>query len=219
MTNPDFKAIRKEYEDHGIDHASLPDCPMTLFRQWYSEAEKHQPAEWFEANAMAVATCDTQGRVSNRIVLLKGIEDRGIRFFTSYDSLKGQQLAENPMIAATFHWPYLGRQVRLEGRVEKTSREISQEYFHERPRGSQLSAAVSPQSHVIASRQDLKAMSQSLDEQYQGQPIPLPENWGGYLIVVERFEFWQGRPDRCHDRAIYRRGTESESWVREVIAP
>lgn len=215
---PDFQAIRKEYEDSGIDEAGLPREPMELFRQWYDAAQQNQPAAWMEPNAMAIATSDSSGLVTNRIVLMKGIEDSGIRFFTNYESRKGQQMADNPNVAAAFHWPHLGRQIRLEGKVQKTSREVSEAYFHSRPRGSQISAAVSPQSVTVGSRDQLKKLSQKLDEKYAGQAIPLPENWGGYLIVVERFEFWQGRPDRCHDRIVYRRQSTAD-WVRERIAP
>ena len=178
---PDFQAIRKEYEDAGIDDASLPSVPMEMFRQWYEVAQQHQPAPWMESNAMAIATSDSSGIVTNRIVLLKGIEDSGVRFFTNYDSRKGKQMAENPNVAVAFHWSYLGRQVRMEGKVEKTSREVSESYFHSRPRGSQISAAVSPQSVAVESREQLKAMSKELEEKYAGQAIPFAGKLGWLL--------------------------------------
>lgn len=190
---------------------------MELFSLWYQAAQDHQPATWSEPNAMALATCGSQGIVSCRIVLLKGVTDEGIQFFTNYDSQKGKQIRENAKVAATFHWDYLGRQLRLQGTAEPTDRATSETYFHSRPRGSQLSAAISPQSQIVESRQALKQKAAELDQQLADQPVPLPENWGGYLIRPTRFEFWQGRPDRCHDRAIYR--LEQGTWVREQIAP
>lgn len=216
-TNIDFQAVRKEYEDAGIDQDSLPDAPMDFFRNWYQAAQEYQPAAWSEPNAMTLATSDLQGRVSCRIVLLKGITETGIQFFTNYDSDKGQQISANANVAVAFHWDYLGRQVRIEGVAEKTDRQVSETYFHSRPRGSQLSAAVSPQSQVVASREQLKQQAERLDQELNGKPVPLPENWGGYLIQPQRFEFWQGRPDRCHDRAVYRKA--GDGWVRERIAP
>ncbi|MEL7496103.1 MAG: pyridoxamine 5'-phosphate oxidase [Planctomycetota bacterium] len=214
----DYAAIRKEYEEAGISHDQLPNDPMELFRQWYQNAVEHQPADWSEPNAMALATSDSAGNVSNRIVLLKGITDVGVQFFTHYDSQKGTQIAANPKAAATFHWAYLGRQVRVVGAVEKTSREVSEEYFHSRPRGAQLSAAVSPQSSPIPSRAELQQQAKLLNEQLNGQPVPLPERWGGFLIIATRIEFWQGRPDRCHDRAVYLK-QEDGQWDRLRIAP
>jgi pyridoxamine 5'-phosphate oxidase len=135
--------------------------------------------------------------------LLKSIEDDGLRFFTNYESTKGQQLSANPRAAVALHWPYLGRQIRVEGQVEKTSREVSEAYFHSRPRGSQLGAAASQQSAVIESRSDLDQQRNRLDFQFKDQPIPLPDNWGGYLLKPSLIEFWQGRLDRLHDRIVY----------------
>ena len=213
----DFRAVRKEYEDSGLDHQSLPQDPMKLFLQWYQSAQECQPGPWAEPNAMSLATSELDGSVSCRIVLLKGVTDAGIQFFTNYDSQKGQQIAANKKVAATFHWDYLGRQVRIEGTAEKTDRQTSEEYFHSRPRASQLSAAVSPQSKVIESRETLKSQAQQLDNQLAGAPVPLPENWGGYLIIPHHVEFWQGRPDRCHDRAVYRK--QEMQWIIDRIAP
>jgi pyridoxamine 5'-phosphate oxidase len=212
----DFHAIRKEYENRGIDESSLPENPVNLFRDWYELAVEKCPGKWMEPNVMALATSDGQGNVSNRYVLLKHISEEGITFFTNYDSAKGQQIAENPRVAVAFHWPYLGRQIRIVGSVEKTSREVSEEYFHSRPRGSQVGAAASEQSQPVASRKDLDDVRNDLTKQLEGKPIPLPENWGGYLLKPTAFEFWQGRLDRLHDRIEYRLG---EAWKRSRLSP
>jgi pyridoxamine-phosphate oxidase len=213
----DFQAIRKEYENQGIDEALLPENPIELFRSWYEVAVAKSPGKWMEPNVMSLATSDMTGHVTNRYVLLKHIEDNGIQFFTNYDSTKGKQLAENPQCSVAFHWPYLGRQVRMEGKVEKTSRDVSEKYFHSRPRGSQIGAAASLQSSEVESRKYLDDQRQKLTEKYEGQAIPLPENWGGYLIVPARIEFWQGRLDRLHDRVVYR--ANNEGWTRCRLSP
>jgi pyridoxamine 5'-phosphate oxidase len=212
----DFQAIRKEYENTGIDERLLPDDPIQLFRAWYELAVKNCPGRWLEPNVMSLATSSPSGDVTNRYVLMKDIADDGIHFFTNYDSAKGRQLKANPKAAVAFHWPYLGRQVRFEGTVEKTTREMSEEYFHSRTRGAQLSAAVSPQSKEVDSREELDEARTRLDEQYGGQPVPLPENWGGYLLKPNRIEFWQGRLDRLHDRILYR---WEDQWHRCRLSP
>ena len=212
-----FHQIRKEYQAQGIDEQALPEDPMQLFRQWYASATENAPGEWAEANAMSVATSDLTGRVSNRYVLMKGIDDNGIRFYTNYDSHKGQQIADNPHAAAAFHWAYLGRQIRLEGKIEKTSREDSANYFKSRPRGSQLGADASPQSSPVESWQSLAQRQAELEKQFEGQDIPLPENWGGYRIIPTRIEFWQGRLNRLHDRIVYEPTDSGWRWFR--IAP
>lgn len=213
----DFHDIRKEYENQGIDESSLPESPIELFRQWYALAVEKSPGKWLEPNAMSLATSDGAGNVSNRYVLLKQIEDDGIQFFTNYDSEKGQQIDANPSCAVAFHWPYLGRQVRVVGAVEKTSREVSEAYFHSRPRGSQIGAAASLQSSKVESREWLDQQRQKLGQEYDGQLVPLPSNWGGYLIRANRFEFWQGRLDRLHDRIVYEFG--KDKWQRCRLSP
>ena len=213
----DFQAIRKEYENRGIHESDLMDDPFELFRQWYALAVDKCPGRWLEPNVMALGTSDLEGNVSNRYVLMKSIEDDGIQFFTNYDSHKAQQLASNSKCAVALHWPYLGRQVRIEGTTSKTSRENSEAYFHSRPRGSQLGAAVSKQSAMIDSRETLELQKKKLDQQFKDQPIPLPENWGGYLIKPSRFEFWQGRLDRLHDRVVFE--LANGSWKRCLLAP
>ena len=214
----DFHEIRKEYENQGIDESSLSENPLELFRQWYELAVDKAPGKWLEPNAMSLATSDGSGNISNRYVLMKKIEEDGIQFFTNYDSQKGKQLESNASCAVAFHWPYLGRQVRIEGSVEKTSKEISQAYFHSRPRGSQIGAAASLQSSVVESRELLDHQRQKLGEKYDGQPVPLPDNWGGYLIRASRFEFWQGRLDRLHDRIVYQLEADG-AWNRCRLSP
>ena len=212
-----FQALRKEYQTHGIDDASLHADPIEQFRAWFDAAAKASPGDWFEANAMTIATSDGHGHVTARIVLMKGIEDGGIRFYTNYDSTKGQQLANNPRASVVFNWPHQGRQVRVEGTVEKTSREVSEAYFHSRPRGAQLGAVVSKQSSVVESRGQLDAARTRLDEELAGQAVPLPDNWGGYLVTPTRVEFWQGRLDRLHDRLVYE--SAGDRWNRFRISP
>jgi pyridoxamine 5'-phosphate oxidase len=213
-----FHQIRKEYANQGIDESQLPAQPMDLFRQWYQAAEENQPDDWVEANAMSLATSDKSGRVSNRYVLLKGIDDNGIRLYTNYDSDKGQQIASNPHASAAFHWAYIGRQVRLEGSVEKTGRSDSEQYFHSRPRGSQIGAAVSAQSSKLENRDELEQKKIEIEAKFDGQPIPLPDNWGGYRIVANRIEFWQGRANRMHDRIVYELSKDG-SWKHFRISP
>ena len=148
---------------------------------------------------------------------MKQIEDEGIQFFTNYESQKGKQLGANANCAVAFHWPYLGRQVRIQGAVEKTTREVSEAYFHSRPRGSQIGAAASQQSSQVDTRELLDQQRRKLDKQYDGQTVPLPENWGGYLIRPSRFEFWQGRLDRLHDRIVFE--SQDGHWVRFRLSP
>ena len=213
----DFQKIRKEYENEGIHEQDLSPDPLIQFRAWCAEAEGHCPGRWFEPNGMALATTDLDGNVTVRWVLLKGICDEGIRFFTNYDSLKGKQLAVNPKAAVAIHWPYLGRQVRIEGVTEKTTRVVSEEYFHSRPRGSQLSALASRQSRPVATRKELDTQLQELANNLDGQQVPLPEDWGGYLLKPNRLEFWQGRLDRLHDRIVYE--LNGERWKIQRLSP
>lgn len=214
----DFKQLRKEYESQGIDDASLDADPVVTFGNWLQIATDNSPGAWFETNAMTLATAGADGVVSSRTVLLKGVDADSIRFYTNYGSTKGKQLGENPNASATFHWAYLGRQVHLVGAVAKTSRDDSETYFHSRPRGSQLGALTSQQSSRIESREQLEKIRAELEVKYADQPIPLPENWGGYALTPTRIEFWQGRLDRMHDRVVYQKGDRGD-WDRFRVAP
>lgn len=214
----DFQAIRKEYEDQGLDAKQLGNDPMAALSYWMQVATDKCPGRWFEPNAMSLATSDLKGNVTVRVVLLKGIHADGVQFFTNYDSIKGKQLAENPRAAVVLHWPYLGRQVRIEGVTEKTSRSTSEEYFHTRPVGAQLSASVSRQSTLLPSRAELEQQKNLLATVVADGPVPLPDDWGGYLLRPDRFEFWQGRSDRLHARVVFA-ANESGSWDIVLLAP
>jgi pyridoxamine 5'-phosphate oxidase len=167
---------------------------------------------------MSLATATPDGKPAVRIVLLKGLSEQGFSFFTNYASEKGRQIEANPHAALVLFWVQLERQIRIEGRVERTSREESEEYFHSRPRGSQLSAWASRQSDVIDARRVLEARLAKMEERYAGGEVPLPPHWGGYRLVPDTIEFWQGRANRLHDRFRYRR-QEDGSWLIERLAP
>ncbi|PZR77285.1 MAG: pyridoxamine 5'-phosphate oxidase, partial [Chthoniobacterales bacterium] len=170
------------------------------------------------ANAMSLATATPDGKPSARIVLLKGFDERGFVFFTNHDSEKGQQLEVNPFAALVFYWVELERQVRISGLVERTSREDSAAYFHSRPVGSRLGAWASKQSEVIDARQILESRLSQMTERFEGGEIPLPPHWGGYRVKPDKIEFWQGRPNRLHDRFRYLRRTDG-TWQIDRLAP
>lgn len=205
--------IRKEYTLEKLDADSVKNDPIDQFNNWLEEAMK---AEILEPTAMHLATVSAEGKPSGRIVLLKGI-DTGFLFFTNYESKKGQDLAINPFASLTFYWAELERQVRIEGSIEKVSKDISEKYFHSRPKGSQIGAIVSPQSQVITDRSVLEEKIVSLEKQYQDSLPPRPEHWGGYRLLPIALEFWQGRASRLHDRIRYRK--EGINWIVERLAP
>jgi pyridoxamine 5'-phosphate oxidase len=167
---------------------------------------------------MSVATVDAEGRPSVRTVLLKGLDERGFVFFTNYESAKGQALADNPRAELLFYWAELERQVRISGRVEQTSREETEAYFRSRPIGNQIGALASPQSQVIPNRDVLEQRYAELEREFQAGDVPLPDHWGGYRVVPETIEFWQGRKSRLHDRLRYRRD-DGGQWIIERLAP
>ncbi|QDT00653.1 pyridoxamine 5'-phosphate oxidase [Adhaeretor mobilis] len=215
--NSSLADMRRNYQRAGLSKADCPDSPFEQFTAWFEASKAASPGDWFEVNAMTLSTATPAGSVSARIVLLKAFDERGFVFFTNYDSQKGTELAANPHASLTFYWGPLERQVRIVGFVEKTSREQSEEYFHARPRASQLGAIVSQQSSLVPNRAALETAMQQLETQHEGKEIPVPEHWGGYRVVPTEIEFWQGRPNRLHDRIRYRK--EGKAWVLERLAP
>jgi pyridoxamine 5'-phosphate oxidase len=191
----------------------LPD-PLAQFQRWLADAES---AGLVEPTAMALGTVSAQGAPSVRIVLFKGLHQGGFTFYTNYESRKGQELAARPLAALTFWWDKLERQVRIEGRVERVPAELSDRYFHSRPRGSQIGAYTSRQSQVLPQRAELDARLAATEHKFAGQPIPLPEYWGGYRVVPDNIEFWQGRLNRVHDRLRYAR--DGAGWRIERLEP
>lgn len=208
--------MRRNYARDGLTEAQATTEPFALFHQWFDEAVKTEQAP-IEPNAMTLATVDADGRPHSRVLLLKGLDAQGFTFFTNYDSAKGQQLAAHPFGAMTFFWPTLERQVRIEGRVTKVSAEESDAYYQVRPLGSRLGAWASPQSRVIADRTELENLLSATEQRFSDTSPSCPEHWGGYRLVPDRIEFWQGRPSRLHDRLNYR--MVQDAWVRERLAP
>lgn len=206
--------LRKSYERAELDESASDADPMVQFDKWLKEAIS---GEIPEPNAMTLATVGSNLRPSTRVVLIKGYDERGIVWFTNYDSRKGQQLAGNPFAALQFHWVELERVVRIEGRVEKVSDAESDDYFHSRPLDSRIGAWASPQSQVIGGRGTLVANAAKYSAQFLLQP-PRPPHWGGYRLVPDQWEFWQGRKSRLHDRLRYRR-ENADVWIRERLAP
>ncbi|MCY4744284.1 pyridoxamine 5'-phosphate oxidase [Pelomonas sp. UHG3] len=205
--------FRKSYELGALDEAEAADGPLALFNRWMDEAIAHDVSE---PTAMTVATVAASGRPSTRVVLLKGCDARGMVWFTNYDSRKGEELAGNPFAALQFHWVEMERVVRIEGRVEKTSAQESDDYFKSRPLDSRLGAWASPQSRIISSRAVLVANAAKAAVEHGLNP-ERPPHWGGYRLVPDRYEFWQGRRSRLHDRLAFT--LDGAAWRRDRLAP
>lgn len=207
--------IRKDYQLASLDESVTGNDPLTFFHKWFSEA---QNANVDEVNAMTLATVDSNNRPHARIVLLKGLDNEGFTFFTNYDSDKGHHLAQNPNAALVFFWKELERQVRIEGKIVRVTPAESDQYFHSRPAGSRLGAWASPQSHIIPDRKVLEENVLNFQQKFPGNDIPRPENWGGYRLIPDYLEFWQGRSSRLHDRIVFKKQTPG-SWEKYRIAP
>ncbi len=208
--------MRRDYTREGLCESQAPAEPFSLFEQWFAEAVKTEQLP-VEPNVMSLATVDDEGRPHCRVLLLKGLDQRGFTFFSNYDSAKGQQLLAQPFAAMTFFWPTLERQVRIEGRVERVTQVESDAYFQVRPMGSRLGAWASPQSQVIKDRAELESLLAQTEQRFLDQAPHCPPHWGGYRLVPERIEFWQGRVSRLHDRLNYR--LQNGNWLRERLAP
>jgi pyridoxamine 5'-phosphate oxidase len=208
--------LRQNYTLAGLSETDVAAHPIQQFQVWFQQALE---ANLIEPNAMTLATATPDGKPTARIVLLKGFSEQGFIFYTNYESQKGQQLIANPYAALVFLWDKLERQVRIEGKVEQLQPKESEAYFHSRPRASQLGAWVSDQSRVIRDRELLEQKLTSLKTQYtEDTTIPLPPHWGGFRVVPNRIEFWQGRPNRLHDRLVYDLQTDG-SWQIQRLAP
>ncbi|MGZ3236637.1 MAG: pyridoxamine 5'-phosphate oxidase [Burkholderiaceae bacterium] len=206
--------LRKEYSHASLSEEDVDPDPIKQFAKWFDEAIK---AKIPEPNAMSVATATAKGRPSSRILLIKEFNERGFVWYTNYASRKGHELLENPFAALLFHWVELERQVRIEGRVERVSAAESDAYFHSRPLQSRLGANASLQSHPVADRHALEQQFAQAEKQY-GEHPPRPEHWGGYRLVPDSIEFWQGRSSRLHDRILYTRLSDGR-WLRQRLQP
>lgn len=214
MPNRNLADIRIHYQKDALDWDKLPVNPLLGLQQWINDAIAEQG---YEPTAMMLATVDCEQQPHARVVLLKEL-DTGLVFYTHYTGPKGLELAHNPKAALTFFWPEMERQVRVEGVVEKVSAEQSDRYFASRPRDSQLGACASAQGQVVADRIVLEANFAQVAASFADQPVHRPEHWGGYRLVPHRFEFWQGRPNRLHDRLVFKRRADGQ-WSTERLAP
>jgi len=230
--------LRREYTLGGLRRRDLEPDPIRQFQAWFAQATEARASGRFQkffvnlyksllglggsapvdVNAMTLATADKQGRPSARVVLLKGVDSRGFNFFTNYDSRKGHELSENPKAALVFYWPDLERQVCAAGEISKLPQSESEDYFRTRPRGSRIAAWASKQSEVLPDRDALEKTWNQLEAQYPGEQIPMPPYWGGYVLTPTRVEFWQGRPNRLHDRIRYTKSSDN-TWLIERLSP
>lgn len=207
---------RVQYETAGLDLGDLEASPIAQWQHWYDQAADGGVAE---PNAMTVSTIADDGAPDARVVLVRAVDERGFVFFTNYDSAKGRQIDDDPVAAATFAWLDLHRQVRVRGTVERVGERESDEYFASRPRDSQIGAWASPQSQPIADRAVLMARVDEMTARFEGAVVPRPPHWGGFRLRPISIEFWQGRPNRLHDRFRYSRVTEAAGWTIERLAP
>ena len=215
MNQQEIQNLRQDYTAATLSENDTKGDPINQFEQWFNEA---LAAKLHEPNAMTLATATANGKPSARIVLLKGFNQHGFMFYTNYLSRKGKEITKNPQGAITFFWAELERQVRIEGTIEKLSKEDSERYFHTRPKGSQIGAVVSPQSQEIEGRNELEKKWSELEAEYEGKEVPKPSFWGGYILNPQLVEFWQGRSSRLHDRILYKK-VDKKSWKKVRLAP
>ena len=211
----DLGKYRKSYEKSALMEGAISDNPMELFQKWFYEVEASDGVD--EPNAMTVSTIGLDGFPKNRVVLLKKYTPEGFIFYTNYESEKGKAIAKNPNVCISFFWPNLERQIIIKGKAEKIAENLSDGYFESRPDGSKLGAIVSDQSNVISSREVLEEKLATLEKEYEGKEIERPDWWGGYIVKPNSMEFWQGRPNRLHDRIRY--SLEAIDWKVERLAP
>jgi pyridoxamine-phosphate oxidase len=215
MDQKDLENLREEYKTASLSESHSKADPIKQFDAWLTEAIN---AGMPEPNAMTLATATLNGIPSARIVLLKGFTDKGFMFYTNYLSRKGKEITRNPVCALTFFWAGMERQVRIEGTIEKLTKEQSEKYFHSRPKGSQIGAVVSPQSQEVADRDVLEKKWAETEAEFAEKEIPKPSFWGGYIVRPRMIEFWQGRPSRLHDRILYKK-VDTKNWKKVRLAP
>jgi pyridoxamine 5'-phosphate oxidase len=216
MIEKDLGNYRKSYDKSELLQENVPENPIELFRDWFIEVDTHYNID--ETNAMTISTIGRDGFPKSRVVLLKKYTHEGFIFYTNYDSEKGKAIALNPNVCLSFFWNSAERQIIIKGKAEKISENLSDGYFESRPRGSQLGAIVSNQSTVVADRNELEAKLMALEAAYKGKDIERPKYWGGYIVRPVELEFWQGRPNRLHDRIRYQLQTDY-NWKIERLAP
>ncbi len=212
----DLSGYRKSYEKATLLKHDIPENPLELFKVWFHEVDNHFNVD--EANAMTISTLGLDGYPKSRVVLLKRFTYEGFVFYTNYESEKGKAIEDNPNVCLSFFWHVAERQVIIKGKAEKIADNLSDGYFESRPRGSQLGALVSQQSKVIEDREELEDRLNKLEQEYEGKQIPRPSNWGGYIVKPVEIEFWQGRPNRLHDRIRYKL-QEDLDWHTERLQP
>lgn len=212
----DLSNYRKSYEKGELLLENVPDNPIELFRNWFIEVDTHFNID--ETNAMTISTLGLDGYPKSRVVLLKKYTHEGFIFYTNYNSEKGKAIASNPNVCLSFFWHAAERQIIIKGKAEKIAENLSDGYFESRPRGSQLGAIVSNQSEVVANRNELETNLKALERQYEGKEIERPKHWGGFIVKPVELEFWQGRPNRLHDRIRYQL-QDDYNWRIERLAP
>lgn len=212
----DLSDYRKSYEKSELTETSIRENPMEQFQKWFHEVEASEGVD--EPNAMTVSTIGLDGFPKSRVVLMKKFTFEGFIFYTNYRSEKGKAIAANPSVCLSFFWPNMERQVIIKGKAEKIAENLSDGYFESRPKGSQLGAVVSDQSQVVPSREHLEGKLKELEQEYEGKEVPRPDYWGGFLVRPVSIEFWQGRPNRLHDRIRYTLD-EDFDWKIERLAP